>query len=78
MPLSAAGLGAAIKAKMIAADSSITNQAMVESFANAIADAIVTYFKANGLVVIPAAAIATSGSATNQSGPAVPVNLSIT
>lgn len=34
--------------------------------------------KANGLVVIPASAIATTGGPAAQTGPAAPVNLTIT
>lgn len=78
MALSASVLGDLIKTKMMDADSTITSPEMVESFANALADAIVTHITAAGQVIIPAGAIATTGSAAAQSGPAVPVPLTIT
>jgi len=78
MALSKTVLGTLIKDKMVAADPTITNPAMVETFANAIADAIVTHITGAGVVTIPAAAIVTTGSAATQTGPAAPIPLSIT
>lgn len=78
MALDKTALGALIKTKLQAADPTITKPAMVEAFANALADAIVTHITSAGVVTIPISAIATSGSATNQTGPATPVVLPIT
>lgn len=78
MALSASVLGALIKTKMLAADPTVTDPTMVESFANAIADAIVAHITSAGVVTIPPSAIVTTGSAATQSGPAAPVLLSIT
>jgi hypothetical protein len=77
MALDKTTLGALIKSKMLAADPSISKPAMVESFANAIADAIVTHITSAGTVTILPASIVTTGGPTTQSGPAAPIVLSI-
>lgn len=78
MALSASVLGNLIATKMKAADPTITKPEMVDSFAAAIADAIVTHITSAGVVMIPAGVIVTTGSATTQTGPAAPVPLTIT
>lgn len=80
MPLVGTGMGDAIKAKIKATQPPDKQPAPgdLDPFCKAIGEAIVEYLTANGLVIIPASAIATSGSATNQAGPPAPVNLQIT
>lgn len=78
MPLDGAGMGDAIKAELSSSVSPAPKPEDLDPFCAAIGNAIVTYLKANGLVIIPSAAIDTSGSATNQAGPSAAVNLSIT
>jgi len=78
MPLVGAGMGDAIKAKIIATQAEAPASADLDPFCAAIGEAIVEYLTANGLVIIPASAIVTSGSAATQTGPAAPVPLQIT
>lgn len=78
MPMTSAGMAAAIKAAIIASGANITAPDELDSFCTALGDGIVPYIQSNGAVVIPPAAIATSGTATNQSGPPAPVPLTIT
>ncbi len=80
MPLVGSGMGNAIKAKIIASQTGkpAPKDADLAPFCSAIGEAIVEYLTANGLVIVPAASIVTSGSASTQSGPATPVNLTIT
>lgn len=80
MPLDGSGLASAIKTKIIASQPPTKPPASadLDPFCTAIGEAIVEYLKANGLVIVPASAIVTNGSATTQTGPATPVNLTIT
>lgn len=78
MPLVGSGMGDAIKAKLSSSVSPAPKPEDLDPFCAAIGEAIVEYLTANGLVIIPASAIVTSGSATTQTGPAAPVNLQIT
>lgn len=78
MPLVGSGMGDAIKAKLTSSVSPAPKSEDLDPFCAAIGEAIVEYLTANGLVIIPASAIVTSGSATTQSGPEAPVNLQIT
>lgn len=78
MPLVGSGMGNAIKAKIIEGQATPPNSADLDPFCAAIGEAIVEYLTANGLVIIPASAIATTGGPASQVGPAAPVPLSIT
>ncbi len=78
MPLVAAGLADAIKTEINSSQASPPREADLDPFCLAIGTAIVSYLTANGLVIIPASAIVTLGDASTQTGPALPVNLSIT
>lgn len=78
MALSKTVLGALIKTKLQDADPTITKPDMVEAFANALADAIVTHITSAGVVTIPKDAISTAGSAAAQTGPTAAVQLTIT
>lgn len=77
MAMTAAGMAAAIKQAIIDSGANITEPAQLDSFCTALGNGIVPYITANGKATIPAAAIATSGSATAQSGPPAPVLISI-
>lgn len=78
MPLTNSGMADAIKAQIIASVAKPPKSSDLDPFCNAIGTAIVTYLKANGLVIVPASSIVTAGSATTQTGPAAPVPLTIT
>lgn len=78
MPLVGTGMGDAIKAKLSSSVSPAPKSEDLDPFCKAIGEAIVEYLTANGLVIIPSAAIDTSGGPTNQAGPSAPVNLQIT
>lgn len=78
MPWTNAGLSAAIKTEILATQSQPPSEAELDVFCSAIGKAIVTYLKVNGLVIIPVAAINTTGGPAAQSGPPAPVNLTIT
>lgn len=78
MPLTNSGMADAIKAELSASVSPAPKSSDLDPFCAAIGKAIVTYLKANGLVIVPASAIVTTGSAATQTGPAAPVNLTIT
>lgn len=76
MAITGAGLGAAIKAKLMT--DKVTNEGELETFCTAIGEAVVEYLKANAQVIIPAAAIATTGSPESHTGPDSPLPLQIT
>lgn len=77
MAITNAGLSAKIVAKLGAAEGE-AGTAKQKAFADALAGAIVEYFKDNAVVsaTIPPLSIATTGSAAAQSGPAAPVSIS--
>ena len=78
MALGTAALKSAVKsALMLEATANETRDAYCTRVANAIATACETFVK-SGTVTIPASAIATTGTSAAQTGPAAPVNLSIT
>jgi len=78
MALSDSVLANLIATEMKNSDPTITEPAMVDKFAQAIAKAIVQHITTAGVVTIPPAAIQTSGSAASQVGPPAPVPLQIT
>lgn len=79
MPLSASVLKGLIAANITSgSDPAPTDSAMVEAFAQAIADAVVQHITTAGVVTIPAGSIVTSGGPASQTGPAAPVPLTIT
>ena len=75
MALSASALGALIAQKMKEADTTITVPEMVDTFANAIAAAIVQHLTAAGTVTIQPTTIVTTGGPASQSGPQTPLIL---
>lgn len=78
MAMTAAGMAAAIKQAIIDSGANITEPAQLDSFCTALGNGIVPYITANAKATILAGSIATSGSATAQSGPPAPLPLSIT
>lgn len=79
MPLSASVLKGLIAANITSSsDPEPTDTAMVDAFAQAIADAVVQHITTAGVVTIPPGVIVTTGGPATQTGPAAPVPLTIT
>lgn len=79
MALSASVLKGLIAANITSgSDPAPTDPSMVEAFAEAIANAVVTHITTAGVVTIPPGSIVTSGGPATQTGPAAPVPLTIT
>lgn len=79
MALTPAALKSAMVAQTLAIPGIvIDNMAELEASKEADATAIINTITSLGLVIIPAAAIATAGTAAAQSGPPLPVPLNIT
>lgn len=78
MAMTAGGLAAAIKQAILDSGANITEPAQLDAFCTALGNGIVPYIQSNGKANILAGSIATSGSASNQSGPPAPLLLTIT
>lgn len=77
MAMTIPGMSSAIKNAVISFSTVSPRNEDLEPFCNALATAIVNYFKSNADITVPVNAISTQGGATNQVGPAVPIILKI-